>query len=220
MPATGSAHYPYSEKIYNQSLAGAANRWFTTTLAWSEQGLTIANSDDGSGSGAMKAVLHGCQLALLMIGIGLCVRRPTGTRNEVWEYGLILALMLLLSPMSSKPHFCTLLLPGFLLARAAVEERDRVSGVLLVIAILAGALGTRGLVGRDWSTAALWGGNVMWVTVAVLVGCGWRLYRENQLPRPAVKRTYPLMTPTGRMRATFRDNPARSTTSTTSSTFL
>ena len=38
------------------------------------------------------------------------------------EYSVVLLLMLLFSPMSSKPHFCIMLLPAFCIERSAVRE--------------------------------------------------------------------------------------------------
>jgi hypothetical protein len=87
--------------------------------------------------------------------------------------------MLLLSPMSSKPHFCTLLLPGFCLARLALTERNRRLGALLIGAVLAGASGIKGILGSDAASVALWWGNVTGSTLLLLAGCGYVLGRRS-----------------------------------------
>ena len=40
---------------------------------------------------------------------------PRWCRLSRLEFSLVFILMMLLSPQSSKPHFCTLLLPAFCL---------------------------------------------------------------------------------------------------------
>ena len=54
----------------------------------------------------------------------------------------------------------------------------------------------------------------------VRVRLGPRHSLRQQTPNGSLHRSYPLITPIGRMRATLADSPALCTTSTTSSTFL
>jgi hypothetical protein len=112
------------------------------------------------------------------------------------------------------------MLPAFCLARQAVETRDVFLGSLVAAAVIMGLLGVRGLVGRDLATLALWYGNVMGSALMLLAGCTYVPVANFQPKTATIRLRYPLMTPMGRMRATFRDRPARSTTSTTSSTSL
>ncbi len=225
-PLSQSSHYVYSEQVYNQSFAGAVNRWFTTALSSSPAEVLVADVPAAIGSGARKLLLCGFDLAVVVAVFAVFRRGRANESGRVWECCTVLLLMVLLSPMSSKPHFCTLLLPGFCLARRIVEKRETMVIALLTAAIVAGAIGTRGLVGRDLATEAMWYGNVMWSAVLLLLGCGYVRYRESRAePRLLAyarnaKDCYPLITPMGRIRATFRESPARSTTSTTSSTFL
>ena len=210
-PTAGSERYLYSEQIYNQSLGGAVNRWLTTSLSWTDGAASISHVDTNVGRWTRTSVTYGLSLTLLLFAIGLFQRGRTGTATEVWEYSVVLILMLLLSPMSSKPHFCTLLLPGFCLARYALENRSRVVWALLIAAIIAGTVGIRGLVGRDLATVTLWYGNVMWSAVLLLVACCHILYFEPDVAEPSAIMRYPLMTPIGRIRATLakgrRDRP-------------
>src|SRR5262249_38066370 len=91
------------------------------------------------------------------------------------ECCVVFLMMLLLSPMSSKPHFLTLLLPGFCLARLAIGERRLVLGAFVVAAAAVGALSIRDLWGNDLSAAALWWGSVTWSTLLLLFGCAYAL---------------------------------------------
>src|SRR5262249_51525948 len=107
------------------------------------------------------------------------------------EYCIVLLTMLLLSPMSSKPHFCTLLLPGFCLARLAVAGRRPVAGVLLLAAVAAGAASIKDVVGTGFAAAALWWGSVTISTLLALAGCVYGLVSARAptavtLPMPSV----------------------------------
>jgi hypothetical protein len=87
--------------------------------------------------------------------------------------------MLLLSPMSSKTHYCVLFLPGFCVARLALERRDRLLGLLLAAAIAAGLLSNKDLWGEPLYTLALWYGSVTWAAVWLLIGCGYALAKTK-----------------------------------------
>jgi hypothetical protein len=107
-------------------------------------------------------------------------RRAAGAPPPAGEYGLVVILMLMLSPMSSKPHFCTLLLPGFFLARAAVERRDLLPRLLLGGAILAGLVSNKDLVGRLAYDTVIWYGSVFWNAVLLFAGCAVVLMTRKQ----------------------------------------
>jgi Glycosyltransferase family 87 len=187
-PMTASTYYPgvwYSEPVYNQSLAGAVNRWFALAWVWTADGLTVINKADPASPVVLKALLYSFELALVLGAMWCLGRRPvrsdapepTAPPREVLEYSVVLLLMLLLAPMSSKPHFCTLLLPGFCLARRAVLGRNLVLAFVLVAAVGVGALGIKGLLGVDSASVALWWGNVMWSALFLLLGCAGVLLR-------------------------------------------
>jgi hypothetical protein len=79
--------------------------------------------------------------------------------------------MLLLSPMSSKAHFATLVLPGMCLARAAVQTRDRFVWTLLVAAVALGLVSLKGLLGERLYSVSLWLGLVTWQTLILFLAC-------------------------------------------------
>jgi hypothetical protein len=197
-PMAGPTYYPgtwYSDPVYNQSLAGAVNRWFTYDWTWTAEGVTVVPKIDPVPAVVVKRLLYGIESALLL-GALTCLGRRSPARpdsresaplpREVWEYGLVLLLMLLLAPMSSKPHFCTMLLPAFALARVAVVERNRVLGLVLGAAIAIGAVGIKGLLGVDSATVALWWGNVTGSALALLLGCAGMLLHPERAARAGV----------------------------------
>jgi hypothetical protein len=172
-----------SEIVYNQSLAGAAQRWLkpvprlATTSAAGERG-TI-------GPLTIRASLLGVEIALLALAARAFGRpfRPAGEAvREVPEYGVVLTLMLLLSPMSSMAHFGILVVPGFCLARRAFARRDPLLTALLAAAVAAAVVSNKDLLGGRLYTVALWSGCVMSSCLLLLAGCLRELLRA---PEPA-----------------------------------
>ncbi len=87
------------------------------------------------------------------------------------ESALVIILMLLLSPMSHKTHFGILILPGFFVARMAVEPHDRVAArCMLGCVILIGVL-DHFFFYTVLGDVFAWYGNVMWGTIALGMAC-------------------------------------------------
>src|SRR5205823_4819485 len=84
------------------------------------------------------------------------------------QFGLVLILMVLLSPHSSKPHFCTLLLPGFCVARAALNWPNRRLLIVLVVALGCALASNQDLIGSWLYSWTKWYGS--------LAGCAVLLY--------------------------------------------
>jgi hypothetical protein len=124
------------------------------------------------------------------------------------EYSLVLTLMLLLSPMSSLAHFCTLVLPGFCLARLAVRQGGRLPWALLVLAALCSLLPHKGLLGERGYTVALWYGGVMWNAVLLFAGCAVGLVVGVRGTVPEPERGRPEVRP-GRAVTAGAENPPR-----------
>jgi hypothetical protein len=156
-----------STALYNQSLAGAGNRWFI---------------DDSSGPEVFANVRLALKIAtgLLLLAAACFFRRPfrpvlsqrgSPPNQLVLECSAVLCLMLLLSPMSSPAHFGILLLPGLALARRAVEMKSIWVASLPVFAVILGIFQNRDLVGVYLCDLSLWLGLPMWSTLALLAGC-------------------------------------------------
>ena len=92
--------------------------------------------------------------------------------NVALECGVIMCLMLLLSPNSSRAHFCILFLPAFCVARMAVR---RGASVWLRMALVAAAICStlsihiRLPFSYGSEQSFLWFGVVMWVAVFLLL---------------------------------------------------
>ena len=85
--------------------------------------------------------------------------------------GVVFAAMLLLSPMSSKQHFVTLILPlAVCLAEAVFQPRNRWTMGLVVVLFLVGSVTTKDLIGRDWGNWFLSAGSLTFCTLILLGG--------------------------------------------------
>ena len=180
-----------SEVIYNQSLSGALNRWTQTNWNWEAVGIVVSPSSAALTAAELKQLVRAVQLGLVLAAASVFLHRPfrpiaeptcegTEIRYAV-ECSLILILMLLLSPMSSKPHFCTLLLPGFFLARTLVgAKKQKLPGTLIAAAIVCGLLANKDLVKARIYTLVLWYGLVTISAVLLGVGCGLALFQKRR----------------------------------------
>lgn len=163
-----------SQIVYNQSLAGAGQRWLMTVPHWSADDCTVERTTSAISPLTLRAIVQGSSLVLLLAAAWACgrpFRDGTGSQRDVLEYCVVLLLMLLLSPMSSAAHFGILIIPGFCLARRAVALRDRLLTALLLGACLAALASNKDLLGGRLYTLALWSGCVMWNALFLLAGC-------------------------------------------------
>jgi len=177
-----------SDIIFNQSLAGLWNRYCETRLVWTDSALDVIRRSGPLSTTALKAAVYGSAAVLLLAALMVLRRRrakisaaETDDHFPAFglEFSMILLSMLLLSPMSSKPHFCTLLLPAFCLARQTLAG-DRPAAVLLGLAIITCGLSIRGIWGETTATFGLWWGSVTWSTLCLFAGCWYALLRARR----------------------------------------
>lgn len=179
----------YSDLLLNQSLAGLWSRY--VQIGW-----PLSAADLPSGplvpSAAVVAALRwlvygsllllGALTAWRMMPPGWPIRRVEANADGpssrglslrlAWEMALVLCLMLLASPMSSKAHYVVLVLPCLLVSRIVVERRGwRRWSVIGVLACL-GPLSAGEFTGDTLGDLLLaWGGPTWFVLV--LLGFLW-----------------------------------------------
>jgi hypothetical protein len=164
----------YTKINFNHSVAGLSNRLMIWEPAADGTNMLPAPSAGRASAGTVKAVALGAMLALVLVTLGcsLTGRRdgvpPTG---EAFEFGLVLILMLLLCPQSSKPHFCTLLLPAFCVARAAVTWPSRTLWAVAVAVAACGLVVNKDLVGGRVYNWLVWYGAITLSAGLLFVGC-------------------------------------------------
>jgi hypothetical protein len=168
---------------YNQSLAGAVNRLFVTDWSWKDGDLVLSAREPSLSAGSLKYGLLGVEAVLLAGCALLCWRREgegtsTNSVQTSLEYSTVLILMLLFSPMSSKSHFSTLLVPGFALARIIFERHSLGLGCLF---LLANAIGFCALnwCGQYVALVSLYYGAVSLKALLLLGCCGLALMRRS-----------------------------------------
>ncbi len=175
----------YSGVQFNHSLAGVSNRLFTADL-------TSLNGVRFPVPRAERVGPTTLKLGVLAAGSGLALlagvaawRRRTDVRPAfAAEVGMAFALMLLLSPMSSKPHFCTLILPAWVVARAAANGSLALRGIA-VGAAACGLAANKDLVGARVYDTILWYGLIPAGTALLFAGCWlvrWQSGREPAVP--------------------------------------
>lgn len=148
----------------NQAIAGAVRRWMTTS--WNEDpnaNRPLADRMSPQIAARIRYMfIAGCALMTLIplaavqwrrYGCLIPLRKSLRPKDAdsgsnlpslaVLEMGLICSLMLLLSPNSSRAHFCLLYLPAFSIARWAVHRKDFAVRAFLALAVLSSMLSTR-----------------------------------------------------------------------------
>jgi hypothetical protein len=179
-PLTGRDHYVGtwgSDLVYNQSLSGAGQRWLTTTCTWAPGDCLIENRPSPPPPALLRLVVHGTELAILAVVLWVCGRpfkRIDGGREPGrlgLEASVVLLLMLLFSPMSSKAHFGILVVPGFCLACATGRSGSQLLWFVWSVAALLAPLATKDPLGERLYTLSLWTGMVTWHTLLLLAGC-------------------------------------------------
>jgi hypothetical protein len=179
--------YWASDPLYNQSLTGIVARSVLTELRWSANKLQTVPRDPWLSAPATRWVIYVLEAPLLLLVLVVARRPwrpieqlPDASRRAPLEYAIVLCLMLLLSPMSSRAHFGTLALPGMLIARAALARRDGLLGALLGLSFLAALTCNQDLIGDTLHAVALWCGTTTWQTLFLLIGCLVLLHRTNR----------------------------------------
>jgi hypothetical protein len=199
-PLTASDHYVGtwgSDAVYNQSLTGLARRWCMTTWNWTATDCTIEERQPPIGPQTLRWCVYGAELSLLAAVLWICGQPFRNLLDDgvesshALECSMVLLLMVLLSPMSSKAHFGTLVLPGFCLARAALRSHGPLLKAVLAGAVVLSLLCNKDPLGERLYTLSLWYGLVTWQTLLLLAGC-LLVHRRQQravlqrLPSPAL----------------------------------
>lgn len=173
----------YVDVTINQSIAGAAHRFFTTGWQLSDHQLVVTPNKEIISNKAQKLIVYALDAALLAaaaIGMTRPLRRPADSESAGLECALMFILMLLLSPMSHKTHFGILILPGFFVARAAVEKRDKVSIACLAICTI--CIGMLDHFHAPFGDLFAWFGNVTIGTTALGIACWFILLKAQRSP--------------------------------------
>jgi hypothetical protein len=178
----------YVDVTINQSLAGAAHRFFTTDWSLDHRQLNITYNKKVLSDAAVKRIVYAVDLALLLAAACVMRRpfhRPADTYIAGLECALMFILMLLLSPMSHKTHFGILMLPAFFVARSAIENRDAVSIACIAFCTLVIGVLDHFFVFPPLGDVFAWYGNITLGALALAAGCWTLLLRSPRQNQPA-----------------------------------
>ncbi len=194
-----------SWNMLNQSLSGTMYR-LTTAVATPSQFCWDVSLID-LGPAARKGVTLLAQISV--VGWLAYVTQPRWLSNValgermfrvLGQGGCVLCGMLLLSPMSSKQHFCFLLAPiSFLVVDYFYRGRSLSSGGALLVILLLGTLTGKDVCGEALHMQLAAYGNLTWCTLTALVASGLVLRRRAHLGWNSVS-TDPVFLPTRDLR--------------------
>lgn len=185
-----------AHSFLNQGLSGTLHRLLTPLGEGVGGPFALDVTLLDAGRGGRTAVTALASLAVLgLIGMVAWPSRSVGltdgalSRRRFGEAGAVLCGMVLLSPMSSKSHFCVLLWPLAFCVDHWLRHRSRGArpvGVLLLAIFLLGTCTIKGLLGRPAGNWFLAHGSVTWTAALTLVATGLTLVggdREASDPR-------------------------------------
>jgi hypothetical protein len=161
----------------NQSLAGAVKRILTTTLKRTPAGMDIVKKKSDLSPAALKAITLILYAMVTIPSAYAMWRRRRTTRPpraapdaDALEFSIIMLLMLLLSPNSSRAHFGIMLLPAFCIGRIALSDHSRGAWTLLLLATFVSLI-CYNMPLNIFFIPTLWAGAVSLTTVLLLAGC-------------------------------------------------
>jgi len=183
-----------SWNILNQSLPGTLHRLFTGLPPGSEsvERFDVCLVELGPGTlRTVTLVLEACILAALAL-----VWRPGRVRgmpeaerrfSRLGMGAMALCAMLLLSPMSSKAHFCALLAPVAVLSVAFLYiERDAITLGALATLFVLGPLSAKDIIGRPVANTILAYGGLTLATLICFLATARVVVRESRRPRDTI----------------------------------
>jgi hypothetical protein len=185
-PKNGQIGAWYVDVTINQSIAGAALRFFTTHWAIVNNQLAVTFDKHILAPKTLKLLVYGFEAMLALLAAWALwppFRRPSGEHVAGLECALVFILMLLFSPMSHKTHFGILILPGFFVARMAVVERNRLAIIGIAICLIVIGVLDHFVFYNAVGDMFAWYGNIMWGTFALGMVCFWALLKERNKHR-------------------------------------
>ena len=167
---------------YNQSLGGTLQRLINSKLVFDPMIAFVPRPI--LGPVPLKVIAYSSFILLVTVSMVAANRARRGApfavglpNRESYEFSLVLILMLLLSPMSGRPHFGILILPTFCLVRFTAAVGDRLTTFILAAVALLVSPPYRYLVPANIHGALLWAGATTFATLLLWIGCIRVLWR-------------------------------------------
>jgi hypothetical protein len=167
-----------SWNMMNQSLSGTLHRLCTpveqaTRVRWDVCLCPLDARQIAFLAIGLKLAVLGLLLAIAWPGRLARMHASERTFSTLGQGGAILCAMLLLSPMTSKQHFCVLLAPlSFCVVDFLYRRRDPIVGIVLGFVLFVGALAGKDVVGPAIHRELAAYGSLTWCTLLCLLACG------------------------------------------------
>jgi hypothetical protein len=189
----------------NQSVAGLWHRWLVYNPEWEGNNQVGVRKEVY----AHPAALRFCAWGTIFLLLGAAVACSWKSSAQSWpaptsqgvEFAMMVILMVLMSPHSSKPHFCILLLPAFCVARAALIGNDRRLLALLGVALIGAVVANMDLVGEWIYSWGKWFGSQAWCSILLYAGCCRLLLARREVAAGTVDAERPVDPPAVRQAA-------------------
>jgi hypothetical protein len=177
---------------FNHSLAGVSTRLLSCEASWQGDELIISRPAWRLGTQTVKVMTLGGALLVVLTAwacswkglakVGTSLSSGQAPSAEALGFALVLILMPLLSPHSSKPHYCTLVLPGFCLARAALVWPSRRLLACLVVSAACAIIPNKALLGGHLYDSMIWWGVPTLGALVLFAGCCLALVHPPAAP--------------------------------------
>lgn len=180
----------FTVPVLNQSLPGTLFR--LVMLQWPATvadhfGVGIAAVPPPVAPGQFAALARAAQVAVVALGFAAIAWQHWGGRRALagtapapgFDTAILLLMMVLASPASSKPHFLATLPAALCLAREAIVAHDRRAFASVAAAALLMTFSNRSLVGRTIGEPMQWAGAITWAAVILLAGCAAVMVRRG-----------------------------------------
>jgi hypothetical protein len=175
-----------SWNLLNQSLSGTMHRLFTpvaeeTESRWNVCLYPLESRALGAITIGLKLAIVGFLLWIVWPGRRRGVSPSERTFRTLGQGAAVLCAMLLLSPMSSKQHFCMLFAPlSFCVVDFLYRRHDAIVGLTLVAFFVFGAVTGKDIVGTALHCQLAAYGSLTWCTVGCLMICGYIVIRRSR----------------------------------------
>lgn len=169
----------------NQSLSGTTYRLLTPAPEEGPFVYNVALLDASPGLTTAISIL--ARLMVLGLIAWFVWPRPNADSDfqRLGAVGAVLCGMVLLSPMSSKSHFCVLLLPlALCIAKYIWGGWDRLLGILLLLFFSISTLTAKTLTGRDLGGFLLAHGTITWAALLTLLAMGRTMALDRATTQP------------------------------------
>lgn len=156
-------------------------------LNQSLRGMVYSVVSQPSGAMSRRNVLYAAYLVFGLVVFVLLLRSARTPHALLLDGSLVLISMLMLSPMSSKSHFVTLMLPYMVLSACVLlEPRARwIGGSVLALSFALTSLTSKDVIGKRLAEICLTSGCVTIGTLVLLVFIGYLVLRRARQDQAA-----------------------------------